>query len=322
MADASVTITPGSGASVDTRTQGNGDHRQIIGIGDPTSADILPVDATTGIPVHITASAVETSLEIKNLGGNTIYSNITGDFTAVFTNGTKELVLSAFSNPALESALSVGSLANGNVKKISSTGVVSSIPLTSITLATTTYTLADAPSNFVTGDVAVVTLIGPDKAYNTAENLFEFKNLTIIEGEDVIAHTLRTTNYPVAGIDYGTTAGDNTYSSRVTKKSEKAAAGNVYAVRVFNFGSSLAYFQLHNKASAPIATDVPMTGCSFPVAAGTATSPGILALSTADFAPSNYHSTGIAWAISSTLSTFTDGFSGSPTDFVVNIRRV
>lgn len=55
MADSSIDITAGSGTSVDTRTEGtNGNHRQVIVIGDPAAnAGVAPVDATAGLKVDL-----------------------------------------------------------------------------------------------------------------------------------------------------------------------------------------------------------------------------------------------------------------------------
>lgn len=55
MADTSVAITAGSGTAIDTRTEAtNGNHRQVIVIGDPaTNAGVAPVDVTTGLVVNI-----------------------------------------------------------------------------------------------------------------------------------------------------------------------------------------------------------------------------------------------------------------------------
>lgn len=55
MADTAIAITAGSGTNVDTRTEGtNGNHRQVIVVGDPaTNAGVAPVDATTGLVVNI-----------------------------------------------------------------------------------------------------------------------------------------------------------------------------------------------------------------------------------------------------------------------------
>lgn len=55
MADSAVAITAGSGTSIDTRTEGtNGNHRQVIVIGDPaTNAGVAPVDVTNGLAVQV-----------------------------------------------------------------------------------------------------------------------------------------------------------------------------------------------------------------------------------------------------------------------------
>ena len=57
MADTAVSITQGSGTSIDTRTEStNGNHRQVIVIGDPaTNAGVAPVDATAGLKVDLGA---------------------------------------------------------------------------------------------------------------------------------------------------------------------------------------------------------------------------------------------------------------------------
>ncbi len=57
MADTAIAITAGSGTNVDTRTEGtNGNHRQVIVIGDPaTNAGVAPVDVTAGLKVDLGA---------------------------------------------------------------------------------------------------------------------------------------------------------------------------------------------------------------------------------------------------------------------------
>lgn len=57
MADSSVPVTSGSGNAIDTRTEGtNGNHRQVIVIGDPaTNAGVAPVDAAAGLKVDLGA---------------------------------------------------------------------------------------------------------------------------------------------------------------------------------------------------------------------------------------------------------------------------
>lgn len=132
----------------------------------------------------------------------------------------------------------------------------------------------------------------------------------------VIAHIFKPVNSPY----YSPTNGDNTYGTRVTKKNVKSSAGCVYSVQVFNFGSTLGYFQLHNKATAPAGSDTPLSGCVWPVPPGNSLVPGFLSLTPQDLVSNNYHTTGIGWALSAALSTFTDSLTA--TDFIVNIRTI
>lgn len=69
MADADVQITAGTGTKIDTRTVGAGtdEHRQVICIGDPsTAANVATVDATFGLDVDV--SRVVPGTGAANLG--------------------------------------------------------------------------------------------------------------------------------------------------------------------------------------------------------------------------------------------------------------
>lgn len=59
MADTAVAVTAGTGTNIDTRTEAtNGNHRQVIVIGDPsTNAGVAPVDATGGLTVTLAAAS-------------------------------------------------------------------------------------------------------------------------------------------------------------------------------------------------------------------------------------------------------------------------
>lgn len=84
----------------------------------------------------------------------------------------------------------------------------------------------------------------------------------------------------------------------------KASAGNVFAFQVDSVDTALVYFQLHNKTSAPVSTNVPLY--SFPIGAGTATVPNSKMLGENFFGQGGKQfSTGIAWGISTTNATYT-----------------
>lgn len=94
MADSSVDVTPGSGASVDTRTEGtNGNHRQVMVIGDPaTNAGVAPVDGTAGLKVDlgadndVTVTGSVTANAGTNLNTSALALESGGNLAAVATS--------------------------------------------------------------------------------------------------------------------------------------------------------------------------------------------------------------------------------------------
>src|SRR5262245_43124828 len=81
MADADVQITAGSGTKIDTRTVGAGtdEHRQVVVIGDPsTASDVAPVTAANGLDVDVTRIAAGEN-HLGEVGGRTVA--ITASYT-------------------------------------------------------------------------------------------------------------------------------------------------------------------------------------------------------------------------------------------------
>lgn len=84
----------------------------------------------------------------------------------------------------------------------------------------------------------------------------------------------------------------------------KTSAGNLFSITVSNVNAAIRYLQIHNKASAPAATNVPVI--SLPIPAGSATVPGYLTIGRDQLGPAGYYLvTGIAIGISTTNTTFT-----------------
>lgn len=140
---------------------------------------------------------------------------------------------------------------------------------------------------------------------------------TLIEGEDSTNNVLATVPKPVAKPDYA----PSVYNALtlVTKANVKATTGNVFSVHVTNDNAAVRYFQLHNKATAPAAAEVPVE--VFKIPAGTANNPGVLSLDESHFARGGSHfTTGIGFAISTTLGTFTD--SATASEHLVNIKYI
>ncbi|CAB4197160.1 hypothetical protein UFOVP1304_34 [uncultured Caudovirales phage] len=105
MADADVTITAGSGTKIDTRTVGAGtdEHRQVVVIGDPsTAANVALVDATFGLDVDVTR--IVPGVGPTHLGKQEDQAHVDGD-TGVLMLGVRNH--------------NTGSTADGNYSAIS-----------------------------------------------------------------------------------------------------------------------------------------------------------------------------------------------------------
>lgn len=141
----------------------------------------------------------------------------------------------------------------------------------------------------------------------------ESGNLKVVEqqmpaAEDGVAGVIATLMKPAVNSMYSSSGYQNLGAA--TKDVIKNAAGNLYAVRATNENASARYLQVFNKASAPTAgVDTPLRSWKIP--AGTANAPGIIHLDSEWFSPSEYFGTGIAFAISTTKTTFTDSATAS-----------
>lgn len=90
MADADVAITAGSGTKIDTRTVGAGtdEHRQVVVIGDPTTAaQVATVDAANRIDAHL-ADYRLAAVNIATTGSTTLASDTNGVNHALIRIGT------------------------------------------------------------------------------------------------------------------------------------------------------------------------------------------------------------------------------------------
>lgn len=132
---------------------------------------------------------------------------------------------------------------------------------------------------------------------------------TLIFGEDSTQNVLGVWPKPIVSGTYAWSPDMD--AGTVTKKSVKASAGAVGHIYVTNENAAARYFQLHNKASAPAATEVPLRSYLIPGGASAAI-PAIL-----DKQLYSYHSTGVAWAISTTMLTFTDSATASEHDVII-----
>jgi hypothetical protein len=137
---------------------------------------------------------------------------------------------------------------------------------------------------------------------------------SLLAGEDLTNNVMGTLMKPVVGSQYDT----GTYQSlaAVTHANIKAAAGNLFSVMVTNANSAARWFQLFNSTSAPSGGATPLLTFIIPVSE--AIIPPPLILDTNFFAPSNYFSTGISWAVSTTGATFTDAATAGDHEVTIN----
>lgn len=172
MADTSIAITAGTGTNVDTRTEGtNGNHRQVIVIGDPaTNAGVAPVDATNGLSVDVKASALPTgaATSAKQDTGNTSLGTIAGS-----VSGTEMQVDVVAALPAGTNA--IGKLAANSGVDIGDVDVTSVVPGTGATNLGKAIDTATGAT-----DTGVLALATRDDALSA---------LTPIEGDNVQLRT-------------------------------------------------------------------------------------------------------------------------------------
>src|SRR5258708_4657496 len=108
----------------------------------------------------------------------------------------------------------------------------------------------------------------------TTANPFWIALASLIAGENLTDNVLGVTRKPIATATYNPLV-DSSFGTKNANTS-KASQGNILSFDVTNVNAALRFFQLFNKATTPVNTDVPIF--SFPVPAGTATVPVRLTL--------------------------------------------
>jgi hypothetical protein len=137
---------------------------------------------------------------------------------------------------------------------------------------------------------------------------------TLMAGENLTNNLIETIQKPVAVSTYSYTV--NTSFGSATKANAKSTPGNILTAFCSNANATVRYFQIHNKATAPAGTNVPIM--EFPVPAGTANNPGVLMLDNDFFLQNGYYlSLGVGWAISTTNSAFTDSATASEHEIMI-----
>ncbi len=357
MADSAVSITAGSGTAIDTRTEAtNGNHRQVMVIGDPaTNAGVAPVDATNGLSVSLTTALPAGTAAIGKLAANsgvdigdvdvTTLPAITGSVTAnAGTNlNTSALALESGGNLATaatkltglskaeDAAHSSGDQGvmplavrrDANTSLVTTDGDYAPVQVDangSLKVAITSgagsggTSIADEAA-FTVGSTSLTPVGGIYESSPTALTTGQAGILALDSSRNVLTHeqyapTAEDNNNQVIAQQIRPVAASTYSASRFgifgtdVDLAAKASAGNLFSIIATNTNAAVRWLQIHNKATAPASTNVPVL--SLPIPAGTANNPGYLRLNRSDFGEGGmYLSTGVAIGISTAEATFT-----------------
>lgn len=136
-----------------------------------------------------------------------------------------------------------------------------------------------------------------------------------LAGESLIYDVIGVIGKPVVTADYSPL----TYTSfgTVTNDSIKPFEANLFSLYATNITTTLVYFQIHNKVSAPVTNDIPLRG--YPLPGGSPNNPGVLLLTKEYFTENGiYLPIGLAFGISSTQGLFTD--AGTASNYRVEVN--
>lgn len=141
MADADIAITAGTGTKIDTRTVGAGtdEHRQVVCIGDPTTAaNVATVDATFGLDVDV--SRVTPGVGATHLGKAEDAAHTNGDvgvlFLGVRNHNSGSTTDGDYSAISVDSTGNMNTVGRRDLQRIA-------VGITGVTTATTAYTAGD-----------------------------------------------------------------------------------------------------------------------------------------------------------------------------------
>lgn len=305
MANSSVPVTPGQGANVDTRTTSNGDHRQVIVIGDPDTDETAKVDQNYGIPVDVKRTLQQKTGTLQNAAvgiqdGTPL--DIDGyDFVVLNVQGISDAqvaieVSEDGTNWDYEYARKVGSfvwtkiISSNGLYKVEVSGMKKIRARISFFGAGTITITAKAQNGQVTKLVGAI-------------------NPELLGGENKLLNVMGTAHKPVISPEYSWLPFN---ASNDVDYLVKNVAGMLGSIWVVNYSTSLLWLQIHNKTSVPTSGNTAYKW--YPVPAGVdANNPKIITLGANELGRSGLHlDTGIAIGISTVKTTFTA--YGTPTN--------
>jgi hypothetical protein len=282
VADSAIDITPGTGASIDTRTESNnGQHRQVVVLGDPVTGDnVAKVSAAGALLMQgyqsarvagtiTSATSVVGPMDVSNYNIATVtirgtYAGVNVTFEAS-DDGTNYFAVLAARTDTFTAA--------------STSGVITANSSWAWDIPVGAFTHLRVRATAWTSGTANVGISAQSMPYEPCPTVGVSGTVTVSS-----SGTATTTPANV------TTTGATLSSAATTNATVmKASAGNLYNVAVSNTGASPAYLKLYNKTTAPtVGTDVPVLTIAIPAS-------GVLVL---PFGAQGFRfATGIAYAI-------------------------
>lgn len=180
-------------------------------------------------------------------GGLSIWSNVSGDFTATPNASTKTITLSSYSSTILSSILTSVFLGNGLIKKRDSSGIITTLPITNILISTNVITLSDMTSNFASGDTVAVFIPGPVKGYEKTTDLLKTTKGSTDAGEQVYLGVQGVQKIPVASPLFSATPAMELYTSVAIASTARST--QLFGIAINNKNASERFLWLKNKAT-------------------------------------------------------------------------
>lgn len=254
MADTAIAISAGTGTNIDTRTEGtNGNHRQVIVIGDPaTNAGVAPVDATAGVKVNLGADndvtvtgtvAVTQSGTWDEVGINDSGNSITvdnGGTFAVQVDGSALTSLQLIDDTVATEGSAVPS------KGILMHGRYDSTSPTSVDDGDAVPILTDAGGR----PRVIIQAVQDDNGDSLIDNTNNALQTTMVTGIPASTNTIGN-----VGLVPRTTGGLDIFRSidiDETEEEIKATAGQLFSITAFNTTATPLYLKFYNATAASV----------------------------------------------------------------------
>lgn len=177
-------------------------------------------DGTWSQVVYTGGGSGSSSSSASGSGGES-YSNTRLSFVATPNTGAKTITLTSQVAALQGMTLTAANFISGSAKKIDSSGVVTTLPLTNVAYnsGTGVLTLSDMTSNFASGDIVELVITGVHRAYDRTNDAsyVRLKDRLDIVNDAVVSPTYGHNDTPI---------------STATTTTVKSGAGTLASIRV------------------------------------------------------------------------------------------